>query len=742
MAYGPSNFSAVPITNYGARGDWVNDDTNAIRRAISYVSGLGGGTVLLPKGNYLTSGYIDITASNITLLAEEGAWIRTAPSGDFRKFNISGASGVSIINLGIDAGRVSSGRAEKYTGTINVYSAPNFQISNCTLAHSEGLLLHFRGDTSNALVKNNTFTDFHIGIFSDSNDISGIAPTYLTIDKNQFLASWGNRPEQNYFGGVKLQNVGFERALSGYGNYVPARSRGHKIINNTFSGTSQMGIELWAYISDSVVANNYIEGSAFGISIAASSYDITVDSNNIYGCYGYGIESADAVGITISNNTIEGAIGNIYTNQGVCRTEQGIIINGVNRKPNNVNLVGNIVRNCSSKSISIFDADQANIVGNTIINTALNAGTTFYNQNSSHVNFSNNLLNQISTGLYFIFLDGGSSVCSGIRITNNDLNGSISQWGVFYYDNNVAANGNYDVLIENNNTTNVKYCGYGMVNSYANPPKRALQRNNFGSTGGGYIIPDAQYPAGSSPYGTSNIIDGFQYYNSASYSFTGGIPVSSGAWMKIASLERGLIVDTRFKVMHPDQGPPYNYDGGEENIEFRVVNSPYGLGAPIVSVEPQGRYFQGFTNSVINEIRTNNPGNGAIHEVWMNIISGSSAVSGYVLNIYGSDSSLVTSPTLQWNQPSWSSNSVGIKLNTSNPALRRETYGYGIGSGVSMYSPDGAALNLSASGNINLMNVKTATTAGSGSAVLPPSPVGFITLGITGGVFKVPYYNI
>lgn len=46
----------VNVKDYGAVGDGVTDDTDAIRAAIEAVLEAGGGTIFLPEGIYLVKG--------------------------------------------------------------------------------------------------------------------------------------------------------------------------------------------------------------------------------------------------------------------------------------------------------------------------------------------------------------------------------------------------------------------------------------------------------------------------------------------------------------------------------------------------------------------------------------------------------------------------------------------------------------------------------------------------------------
>jgi hypothetical protein len=61
----------VSVKDFGAVGDGVTDDTAAIQAAVTYVNGLGGGTVYLPQGNYIITAPISIY-SNIRFIGAGG----------------------------------------------------------------------------------------------------------------------------------------------------------------------------------------------------------------------------------------------------------------------------------------------------------------------------------------------------------------------------------------------------------------------------------------------------------------------------------------------------------------------------------------------------------------------------------------------------------------------------------------------------------------------------------------------
>lgn len=94
---------SVKDCEFGAVGDGITDDTEAIRAAIRAVEACGGGQVFFPNGIYNTTGNIEVVGSGVTLIGEhrKTATIRvTHPTNDLLRM-IGWDS--NIRHLGFDA---------------------------------------------------------------------------------------------------------------------------------------------------------------------------------------------------------------------------------------------------------------------------------------------------------------------------------------------------------------------------------------------------------------------------------------------------------------------------------------------------------------------------------------------------------------------------------------------------------------------------------------------------------------
>ncbi|CAG7656842.1 glycosyl hydrolase family 28-related protein [Paenibacillus allorhizosphaerae] len=278
----------VSVKWFGAKGDGVNDDFQAIQNAINAVSALGGGTVFFPKGTYLVSPYLNkwITLrSNVNLLGEGRSSVIKVKdnAGDYFAIFYGSASTPPLANVRISNLRIDQNPANNTTCNIDLN----------------------RQDT-------NYYYQFCIISYKYDN---------VVIDNVQFDPTCGvNTVSLNSDTGreAKITNcyVNFVMA-KGSGDYdnsaIYLNGRNHLVSGCTFyaaPGQKARGA-IETHMGQSVVTGNVMDGYYTGVNLQAGNADrcdMTVDSNTISNANQgiqigpYGIHPVKNV--TVSGNTI------------------------------------------------------------------------------------------------------------------------------------------------------------------------------------------------------------------------------------------------------------------------------------------------------------------------------------------------------------------------------------------------------------------------------------------------------
>jgi hypothetical protein len=234
--------SAISVKNYGAVGDGVKDDTQAIQAAINKAS-----VILLPKGTYIINQTL-VLRSGIKIYGTNGATIKAGPSmsGTLlvsgRYFSLNSVSGSSIINIG-------------------------FQPS-ATKAFTPGAW-------ANAVIyiSNSPKNSFKYNVFN-------FKQSYAAAGIESFWVS-GTGSTNNFLGYNKMYTLGLEYAEAGasyntiIGNYIEnAHSNGmsahgnatvfctnNQVINNKVINAGHMGIEDFGKTSGTLLKGNIISGT-------------------------------------------------------------------------------------------------------------------------------------------------------------------------------------------------------------------------------------------------------------------------------------------------------------------------------------------------------------------------------------------------------------------------------------------------------------------------------------------------
>ena len=150
---------SVSVRDYGARGDGVTLDTKAIQAALDECGNAGGGTVVLPKGTYLSGAVF--MKSKTTLLIEEGATLKGSsdlkdyPFIDYARFagtvqkcsasliNSKDAKNITITGKGTVAGS-GAGDSRRPPGprVIEFINCENVLIENIAVTNTGRWTIH------------------------------------------------------------------------------------------------------------------------------------------------------------------------------------------------------------------------------------------------------------------------------------------------------------------------------------------------------------------------------------------------------------------------------------------------------------------------------------------------------------------------------------------------------------------------------------------------------------------------
>ncbi len=312
----------------GAQGDGINDDTQAIQRAVDVVAGTGG-TVSVPKGIYLVNALVSVRLkSDMTLALAPGAVLKAIPNGSAHSaiLLVSKAERVTITGgtlLGERAGH--TGQGGEWGHGLSLAQARQVVVAGVTARECWG----------DGFYVSSSHEVTFCGVIADHNRRQGMSITSgkgIVVRDSTFRNTGGTLPEDGLDiepnAGDTVDNVLITgctfvgNAGTGLQIGVPHAHTGrawifHVVVDgntstgngeHTLSTSPRTGIVV-ANCPGVQITNNRVARNGLGILLRDGADQCTVTGNSVAGNAGDGIVQYLCKGNTISGNIVTGNRG-------------------------------------------------------------------------------------------------------------------------------------------------------------------------------------------------------------------------------------------------------------------------------------------------------------------------------------------------------------------------------------------------------------------------------------------------
>jgi polygalacturonase len=260
----------VNVSNYGARGDGVHDDTAAFQAAVNALPA-DGGTVYVPAGRFMINALKPIKMrSHTRLLMTSNSTLAVIPNSATRYYaiRIEKVSDVRIVGGNLVGDRTNhKGTTGEWGFGIYVTGAKNVVIKQVNLSNfwGDGIWIGAVGKGTR-LVRSDYVTVDRVVSSNNRRQGLSIGPAqHVLITDSTFKNTNGTLPEAG---------IDIEPQDQGPANTI-------RLQNNTFANNHGNGIEMHTNISDITIANNKMVGN-----------------------YGYGVLGISAAQINVTGNTM------------------------------------------------------------------------------------------------------------------------------------------------------------------------------------------------------------------------------------------------------------------------------------------------------------------------------------------------------------------------------------------------------------------------------------------------------
>lgn len=506
----------VNVRDHGATGGGSVDDTAAWQTAAGLVNTAGGGTVLVPPGNYKLNGTVHLGAN--TTVSAYGAYV-FAGAGAGQPFldNYLGQTSPTVYNGNGNIsvlGGVWDAKGQTYTtdsaDTMFFGHASNILCRDVTIRNTRG----YHGIEYNAInigqILNCRFEGYSTAGGSDPGEAIQID---VAIAGAGQPANDGTECQDITVDGCYMGPAFDGSGLGSYGALVGAHSaqgnnsyQGVRVVNSTAEGALHYGIHAYNWAKCQISNNTIVNSADIGILVDTQNTGgyqpdaIEVNGNSITGSQNYGLyvngngafTTNYVADISIIGNTIRNVTGTTPTGIGISQSKGATV-------------TGNTIYNCTTNGITSTYNTDITINSNTVHNCATGvsiAGTTTPTVvgNTLDTGTSNGIfLGQAADGVTNT-TDALISSNHVVNYTNAAVRGGTSATNVTVVTNRLVqgANGTFGVELVSTNTGWSVY-GNHLVGTWT----LANALNTFNSTTKVTVSPDNKYGVrGANIWGT------------------------------------------------------------------------------------------------------------------------------------------------------------------------------------------------------------------------------------------------
>lgn len=284
----------VDVTSFGAKGNGVHDDTEAIQAAADELSLFEGGKIFLPKGQYKITGPINI-GLYFVIVEGEGQMSAITNAGTTSNMIFQNCERVSIMNMSFTGNGGALGAGATNLHGLEFINTHNVRLYNVTCLYNGGHGVYCHGGA---------WCHSYIGCYFSQNKLDGV---------HSVTNTYGEQNGNNF----SIVNT---TILQNGGNGLSWKAFSLNVVGSDIELNAGFGIKIGDTATDTSVyavniTGNYLEGNLQGeirlqTGTTQGIYGVKVDGNFIYsnnsgsyaciscaGAYG----SIDALEIGISN---------------------------------------------------------------------------------------------------------------------------------------------------------------------------------------------------------------------------------------------------------------------------------------------------------------------------------------------------------------------------------------------------------------------------------------------------------